>query len=78
MERTKTNNKKQLVNCMDCHHAMLHRYNNNPILAACEAQPQPYNDRFPFKVEIASYMRYCACHKHTDAQKVVQQRYKAS
>lgn len=65
---------KQKVSCMDCKHAILHRYDNNPILAACRCQPQSYDDRFPFVVEVASYLRHCSNWKKSETKKTVEQR----
>ncbi len=62
------------VTCMNCMNAMLHRYGNNPILAACQAKPQPYNEKFPFEVMVAGHLRSCASHVVSDVQKVVIQR----
>ena len=65
---------KKTVTCMDCMKAMLHRYGNNPILAACQAQPQPGNEKFPFAVEVASCQRICVNYIFSDVQKQVIQR----
>lgn len=67
---------KKTVCCMNCVKAMLHRYDNNPILAACQAQPQPHNEKFPYAVEVAGVMRNCDNHEESKVQKVVQQRTK--
>lgn len=69
-------NGKKAVCCMNCAKAMLHRYDNNPILAACLAQPQPWDDKFPYAVEVASVLRSCNDHEESDVQKMVQQRTK--
>ena len=63
-----------LVCCMSCLHAQLHRYDNNPILAACLDQPQPHNERFPFVVEVASLLRKCKSWKLDPNEKEVEQR----
>lgn len=68
----------KLVNCLDCALARLHRYGNNPVLAACEAHPQMDNERFPFEVVVASFLRICKEHKHTDEVKEIEQRKKAA
>lgn len=68
----------KLVNCLDCVLAQLHRYGNNPVLAACEAHPQMDNERFPFEVVMASFLRYCKEHKHTDNVKEIEQRRKVA
>ena len=65
---------KQLVCCMNCKNAQLHRYDNNPILAACMCQPQPYDMRFPYAIEVARHMRYCGDWKESDIVKTVEQR----
>ncbi len=65
------------VTCMTCMNAMLHRYNNNPVLASCLCQPQPYDTRFPYQVEVASVLRKCAKYVESDVVKTVQQRLKA-
>ena len=62
------------VCCLNCLHAALHRYGSNPILSACHAQPQPGNDRFPFKVEVARFIRICPTWKEDKNQKDVEQR----
>lgn len=69
-------NEKKAVCCMNCMKAMLHRYGNDPILAACEAQPQPHDEKFPYAVEVAGVKRCCKDYVETDVQKVVQQRTK--
>lgn len=63
-----------LVCCMNCLHAQLHRYGNNPILAACLCQPQPNNERFPYVVEVASPLRKCKSWKLDPNEKEVEQR----
>lgn len=65
-----------LVTCMTCKHAALHRYGNDPILAACHCKPQPGNERFPFEVEVASLQRHCKLHLPTTKEKTVEQREK--
>jgi hypothetical protein len=62
----------RLVTCMDCEHAILHRYGSNPILAACKCQPQHNNERFPFLVEVASFQRRCANYRHSLTEKQVE------
>lgn len=64
------------VTCMTCAHAALHRYDNNPILAACHCKPQPGNEQFPFEIEIASLLRKCVSYTAEKATKEVEQRYK--
>lgn len=65
------------VCCINCKHAALHRYGANPILSACHAQPQPGNERFPYKVEVASFIHICALWKESTEEKTVEQRSKA-
>ena len=67
---------KKAVCCMNCVKAMLHRYDNNPILAACQAKPQPWDNKFPYAVEVASMLRSCDTYVESDVQKMVQQRTK--
>jgi len=76
-ETTKTAGNR-LVCCLNCLHAKLHRYDNNPVLSACEAQPQPGDERFPFRVEVASTMRHCACWKLDPNPKDIEQRSKTA
>ena len=64
------------VTCMDCQYSHLHRYDNNPVLAACHCKPQPDNKRFPFEVEIASVLRLCKPYKKDLHHKEIEQRYK--
>lgn len=66
------------VCCLNCEHALLHRYGTNPILAACKCQPQQYDERFPYVVEVASYMRHCSMWKESKVEKVIEQRKKAA
>lgn len=65
---------KGLVSCMNCMHSLLHRYGNNPILAACQQQPQPYDVRFPYQVEVASCLRKCELWSLCVGEKVIEQR----
>lgn len=65
--------KKVPVRCNTCLHAHLHRYDSNPILAACHAKPQPDNERFPFEIEVASILRLCNEYDLDLNEKVVQQ-----
>ena len=66
------------VCCMNCEHALLHRYGTNPVLAACKCQPQQYDKRFPYAVEVASCMRHCSMWKESKVEKVIEQRKKAA
>lgn len=65
-------------NCMDCLHSLLHQYGTNPILSACQKQPQPGNDRFPYMVIPASFIRVCPMYKHDANPKTVEQRSKVA
>jgi len=65
---------KEVVCCMDCFWANLHRYGNNPVLAQCTKKPNPGNARFPYKVEVASARWICPHYKHQDGEKFIQQR----
>lgn len=67
---------KTLVRCLNCLHADLHRYDNDPILAACHQKPQPDNERFPFEIEVANILRLCAGWKFDASEKTVEQRTK--
>lgn len=69
---------QQKVSCKNCIHAKLHRYGNNPILAACECQPQPYDDKFPFAIEVACVMRNCRKWAYDPVEKEVEQRSKVA
>ena len=66
--------KKAPATCRTCLHAMLHRYDNNPILAACSQKPQPDNERFSFEVNVASTPRSCSLYKFDAKEKEVEQR----
>ncbi len=70
--------KYKLVCCLNCLHAGLHRYGNNPILAACHTQPQPDNERFPFVVEVARHLRKCRSWELDTNKKTVEQRSKVA
>lgn len=71
-------NVKGPVRCMACKHGLLHRYGNNPILAACMKQPQSYDERFPYQIEVASCLRHCAMYAEATEVKEVEQRSKAA
>lgn len=73
-----SNAKYKLVCCLNCLRADLHRYGNNPILAACHAQPQPENERFPYQVEVACHLRRCNDWKLDPNRKPVEQRSKTA
>ena len=77
-QKDNTAAKYRLVCCLNCQHAQLHRYNNNPILAACHAQPQPDNNRFPYAVEVAYHLRHCSDWKLDPQKKEVEQRQKVA
>ena len=78
----KTNNTEERrdmkvpVTCLTCEHAHLHRYDNNPVLAACRKKPQEGNERFPFEIEIASLLRLCKPYKKSRTTKEIEQRFK--
>lgn len=69
---------KAIVTCMDCMHALLHRYGMNPILSACQQKPQPHDAKFPYQVEVASCKRKCAGYEKSNIVKTVQIRIKAA
>lgn len=76
-------NKEQVNNgklhcCLNCQHSILHRYGDNPLLAACKCKPQPGNERFPYQVGVASFLRYCSDWKHALGEKTVELRRKVS
>lgn len=60
------------VTCMTCFHAMLHRYGNDPVLAACHCKPQPWDVKFPYEIEVASAQRRCSSYIVSDEEKTVQ------
>jgi hypothetical protein len=64
----------EVVSCMDCFWANLHRYGSNPILAQCTRKPNPGNPMFPYRVEVASARWICPLYKHQDGEKFIQQR----
>ena len=68
----------KMVCCLNCLHADLHRYGNNPILAACHCKPQESNERFPYQVEVASFLRKCSTWKLDPKEKTVEQRSKVA
>ena len=70
--------KYKLVCCLNCQHAELHRYGNNPILAACHTKPQPNNERFPYQIEVACHLRKCSDWKLEPQKKEVEQRQKVA
>ena len=85
MAKNNSNNAQQvktkgykLVCCLNCLHAHLHRYGNNPILAACQKKPQPDNERFPFQVEVACHLRKCDAWELDTEKKTVEVRKKVS
>lgn len=75
---TSANSASKLVRCTNCLHAKLHRYGNNPILAACKCKPQPDNERFPYQVEVASVLRHCSDWKQDTQTKEVELRSKVA
>lgn len=76
-QNTKTTGYK-MVCCLNCLHANLHRYGNNPILSACQKKPQPDNERFPFQVEVACHLRRCGMWELDPNRKTVELRKKVS
>lgn len=70
--------KAGIVTCMECMHALLHRYGMNPILSACQQKPQPHDAKFPYQVEVASCKRKCAGYEKSNIVKTVQIRVKAA
>jgi hypothetical protein len=64
----------KLCSCMTCAHSMLHRYGDNPILAACGQKPQPGNVKFPYEVMVASAVWACPNYKQAEGEKWVQPR----
>lgn len=73
-----SNNKYKLVCCLNCRHALLHRYGNNPVLAACQAKPQHNNDKFPYEVVVAWHLRRCDTWELEPQRKTVEQRSKVA
>lgn len=65
-----------LVDCTDCQHACLVQYDkpNDPLLAECLCQPQPYSSTHPYAVEVARAKKHCAHHVHTDEEKWIEHR----
>ena len=70
------NNVLTLVDCTDCQHACLIQYDkpNDPLLAECLCQPQPYSSTHPYAVEVARAKKRCAHHTHTDETKWIEHR----
>lgn len=68
----------KVVCCLNCLNALLHRYGNNPILAACKCKPQPDNERFPYVVEVACHLRRCSDWKLDLERKTVEIRSKVA
>lgn len=64
----------KLCSCMTCLRAQLHRYGNNPVLAACEAKPQPGNAKFPYEVMVASTVWVCPYYVKSSTDKWIQPR----
>ena len=67
-----------VVCCRECFWANLIQYSDNdPVLAECTKKPQPYSDRFPYEVMVASARWICPLYKHQDAsEKSIQHRVK--
>lgn len=68
----------KVVCCMDCFWANLIRYGNNPVLSECHKQPDPDNERFPYKREVASARWICPMWKKDDSEKTIDQREKVA
>lgn len=64
--------------CMDCFWSNLFRYGSNPVLAQCTRKPNPYNEKFPYQVEVARAKWICPLYKHQEGQKFIQIRVKAA
>lgn len=87
MSKTKTKaqveaktSKQAMVCCMTCLHSLLHRYDNNPVLAACQKKPNMTGlnaERFPFEVDVAITMKRCELYDHEAGNKVIELRKKA-
>ena len=60
--------------CMTCAHSMLHRYGSNPVLAACQKKPQPYDAKFPYEVFVASMVWVCPRYAEATSDKWIQPR----
>lgn len=65
---------KKMVCCRNCKHAALIQYGDNPVLAQCLMKPDRYNDRFPYDVDVASSLKYCAMYQVADIEKTVEKR----
>ena len=59
---------------MDCKHSHLLQFGNNPVLADCHEQPQPGNERFPYRREVARFLRRCPMYKRTNEVKDIEHR----
>ena len=61
MAKNENNQKvdKSHVRCYDCAKGILHRYGNNPILAACTGKPCISSLIFPYEIEVAMVYRNC-------------------
>lgn len=73
---TKTSTTYKFVCCLNCLNAKLHRYDNDPILAACMCKPQPDNEKFPYDVQVACHLRSCSKWKLDPNKKEVEKRSK--
>jgi len=65
---------KKLVCCRNCMHASLIQYGDNPVLAQCLKKPDPYNEKFPYDVDVAGSPRLCAMHQEAIGEKWIQKR----
>ena len=68
--------KTSLVTCDHCLHALLIQYDapRAPLLAECRRKPQPYDDRFPYQMEVARAPKRCSLYTHDARQKPVEVR----
>ena len=60
--------------CRDCVWAKLVQYGDNPVLAACTKRPQPYNERFPYEMMVASAKWICPLFHQDEAEKMIEKR----
>lgn len=62
------------VTCKNCVWSNLIQYDQNPVLAECLRKPQPHNNRFPYKVEVAFCPRNCITWKLDPNTKEIEHR----
>ena len=65
--------KRGLVCCMNCRHALLLQYGENPVIAECLQKPNPYG-RVPYEREVARVMRHCEMWAEEKAGKWIEKR----